>query len=68
MPAHHPFLKAQLARIEKVKNTLLLDLRSALKESKLGDVEKTIVVMGFYADLGAESDAVKVLREMKKEG
>ncbi|KAI5841185.1 oligomeric golgi complex component, COG2-domain-containing protein [Morchella snyderi] len=67
VPAHHPFLKAQLPRIAKVKNTLLLDLRSALKESKLGDVEKTIVVMGFYADLGAESDAVKVLREMKKE-
>ncbi|KAH8150247.1 uncharacterized protein LAJ45_05458 [Morchella importuna] len=68
VPAHHPFLKAQLPRIAKVKNTLLLDLRSALKESKLGDVEKTIVVMGFYADLGAENDAVKVLREMKKEG
>lgn len=68
VPVENSFLEAQLPRIEKIKSTLLLDLRSALKESKLRDVEKAIVVMGFYADLGAEGDAVKLLREMKKEG
>lgn len=66
VPEGHPLLKAQLERIEKVRGTLLLDLGSALKESRLGgDVDKTIVVMSFYADLGAEGEAVRVLKELK---
>ncbi|KAL0630938.1 hypothetical protein Q9L58_010208 [Maublancomyces gigas] len=66
VPEGHPLLKAQLGRIEEVRGTLLLDLGSALKESKLGgDVDKTIVVMSFYADLGAEEEAVRVLKELK---
>lgn len=65
VPEGHPFLKAQLERIEKVRNTLLLDLGSALKESKLGrEAEKTVVIMGFYTDLGAEGEAVKLLKEL----
>lgn len=66
MPEGHPLLKAQLGRIEEVRDTLLLDLGSALKESRLGgDVDKTIVVMSFYADLGAEEEALRVLKELK---
>lgn len=66
VPEGHPLLKVQLERIEKVRGTLLLDLGSAFKESKLGgNVDKIIVVMSFYADLGAEWEAVRVLKELK---
>lgn len=66
VPEGHPLLNTQLERIERIRGTLLLDLGSALKESRLGgDVDKTIVVMSFYVDLGAEGEAVKVLKEFK---
>lgn len=67
VPEAHPFLKTQVERIEKIRTTLLLDLGSALKEFKLGgDVDRTIVILGFYADLMAEGEAVKILKELKK--
>lgn len=67
IPEEHPFLKVQLYRVEMVRSTCLLDLGTTLKESKLGgDVDKTIAVMGFYADLGGVREAVKVLKGLKQ--
>jgi hypothetical protein len=65
--AEHPFVRAQVGRIDGVRRTLLLDLDSALRRARVsGDVDKCMVVMGFYADLEAESEAVRVLKEAKK--
>ncbi|KAF8241879.1 hypothetical protein K440DRAFT_198123 [Wilcoxina mikolae CBS 423.85] len=67
IPKNHPFLKTQEERMTKVKDTLLIDLRSALKEVRLqGDEGKCLEVMGLFADLGAESDAVKALKETRR--
>jgi len=67
IPKDHPFLKAQEKRMRKVKDTLLIDLRSALKEVWLqGDEGKCLEVMGLFADLGTESDAVKALKESRQ--
>jgi len=53
--------------MRKVKDTLLIDLRSALKEVWLqGDEGKCLEVMGLFADLGTESDAVKALKESRQ--
>lgn len=67
IPTDHPFLKAQEPKMKKCKETLLIDLRSALRESKAkGDQVRCLNVMGLFGDLNAEADAVKVLRELKR--
>ncbi|RPA98185.1 hypothetical protein L873DRAFT_1740943 [Choiromyces venosus 120613-1] len=69
LPPQHPFVKTQIPRIEAVRKTLLLDLDSALKEARAGkDSEKALVLLGFYADLGAEGEGVRVLKEGGKVG
>lgn len=56
----HPFLGAQVERITQVRGTLIFDLGSAFRESKLrGDVDKMIVVMSFYMDLGVGLEALR---------
>lgn len=71
IPPGHPFVKAQEPRMAKVKQTLLMDLRSALKEALAeqnrdkGDGEKCLEVMDLFADMGAEAEAVKAVREAK---
>jgi len=69
LPPQHPFVKMQIPRIEAVRKTLLLDLDSALKEARLGkDSEKVLVLLGFYADLDAEAEGVRALKEGGKVG
>ena len=69
LPPQHPFVKMQIPRIEDVRKTLLLDLDSALKEARLGkDSEKVLVLLGFYADLDAEAEGVRALKEGGKVG
>jgi len=64
LPQQHPFVKMQIPRIEAVRKTLLLDLDSALKEARSSkDSEKVLVLLGFYADLGAEAEGVRALKE-----
>jgi len=64
LPPQHPFVKLQIPRIEAVRKTLLLDLDSALKEARSGrDSDKVLVLLGFYADLDAEAEGVRALRE-----
>ncbi|KAG0125515.1 oligomeric golgi complex component, COG2-domain-containing protein [Tuber indicum] len=69
LPQQHPFVKMQIPRIEAVRKTLLLDLDSALKEARSSkDSEKVLVLLGFYADLGAEAEGVRALKEGGKMG
>ncbi|KAG0641252.1 oligomeric golgi complex component, COG2-domain-containing protein [Tuber brumale] len=64
LPQQHPFVKTQIPRIEAVRKTLLLDLDSALKEARSSkDSEKVLVLLGFYADLGAEAEGIRALKE-----
>jgi hypothetical protein len=67
VPSQHPFVKAQQPRMTKIKDTLLIDLRSALGEARQGkDGEKSLELIKLFADLGAESVAVKALKGTKK--
>jgi len=67
IPKGHPFVRAQEEKVKKVKDTLLIDLGTTLKEVKQqGDVEKCLEVMGLYADMKAENEAVKILKELKR--
>ncbi|KAF4626509.1 hypothetical protein G7Y89_g11650 [Cudoniella acicularis] len=65
----HPFISAQQSRMLPVRNTILLDLRTALEQAaKMGEDGKTRVVklLGIYKDFGAESEAIKVLKDLKQ--
>ncbi|KAH0545283.1 hypothetical protein FGG08_000582 [Glutinoglossum americanum] len=73
IPAH-PFATTTIApRLLRVKNTLLLDLASALKEAsgrrkgKAAESEGRLVrILGVYRELGEGGEAVRVLREVGK--
>ena len=63
----HPFIAAQEARMIKVRNTILLDLSTALKQAialKEGRL-RIIKILGIYRDLGAGEDAIKILKALK---
>lgn len=69
LPPQHPFVKMQIPRIEAVRKTLLLDLDSALKEARSSkDSDRVLVLLGFYADLDAEAEGVRALKEGGKVG
>jgi len=69
LPPQHPFVKMQIPRVEAVRKTLLLDLDSALKEARSSkDSDKVLVLLGFYADLDAEAEGVRALKEGGKVG
>lgn len=60
-----PFVIKAKARMMKCRNTLLLDLGTALKEGhKAGEKGKAHVVkyLGLYAMLGAEGEAIRALK------
>lgn len=62
---HHPFVVAQGARMMQVRNTLMLDLSSALKqakEAKQSASKRTIGILSMYRDMDESSEAVKVLK------
>ncbi|KAK2623996.1 hypothetical protein QTJ16_006630 [Diplocarpon rosae] len=65
----HPFIVAQQERLVRVRNTILLDLGTALKQSAAGLEEvgknRLIRILGIYRDFGAESEAVKVLKDLR---
>lgn len=66
-PPGHPFVKAQEARLETLRKTILIDLGSALKEARAEkDQARCLEIMGLYADMGAEKEAVKVLKDGKR--
>ena len=63
-------MRAQAQRISGVRRTLLLDLDSALRRARASGggagADKCLVVLGFYADLDAEGEALRVLKEANK--
>jgi hypothetical protein len=64
----HPFIVAQQSRLLRVRNTILLDLSTALKQAtSIGEGGKTrlVKILSIYRDLGADGEAVKVLKDLK---
>lgn len=64
----HPFIVAQAPRMMKVRNTLLLDLSTALKQAKVAGTPgagRVMKIMKIYADMDESGEAVKVLRSLK---
>lgn len=64
----HPFIAAQQSRFVQVRNTILLDLSTALKQAaSTGESGRTRVVklLGVYRDLDAGVEAVQVLKDLK---
>jgi conserved oligomeric Golgi complex subunit 2 len=64
----HPFIVAQQSRMLRVRNTILLDLSTALKQAaSIGEGGKTrlIKILSIYRDLEAPDEAVKVLKDLK---
>jgi hypothetical protein len=64
----HPFVAAQAIRITKVRSTLLLDLSTALQQSKSAGTAgfgRVMKIMKVYADMEESAEAVKVLKSLK---
>jgi len=64
----HPFIIAQQSRMLRIRNTILLDLSTALKQAAaMGEDGKprVIRILSIYRSLDAGSEAVKVLRDLK---
>lgn len=64
----HPFIAAQESRMIKVRNTILLDLSTALKQAvglKEGGKPKVIKILSIYRDLGAGEEAIKIFKDLK---
>lgn len=64
---NHPFIEAQEPRMAKIRNTILLDLSTALKHAASSAQGKTrlISILNTYKALGAGDQAVKVLADLK---
>ncbi|KAK8203569.1 hypothetical protein M8818_005216 [Zalaria obscura] len=61
----HPFIVSQQARMMKVRNTLLLDLATMLKQAKTAGQagsNQMLKIVGVYRDMDESSEAVKVLK------
>jgi len=65
--SEHPFIAGQEARMLRVRNTILLDLSTALKQAaSLKDGQgKVVKILSIYRSLGAGEDAIKILRDLK---
>lgn len=64
----HPFIAAQQSRFMQVRNTILLDLSTALKQAaSVGENGRgrVIKILGIYRDLEAGDEAVQVLKDLK---
>ncbi|TVY33582.1 hypothetical protein LOCC1_G007520 [Lachnellula occidentalis] len=64
----HPFISAQQSRMLRVRNTILLDLSTTLKQTASTSEDgksRLLKILGIYRDLGAEEEAIKVLKGMK---
>ena len=66
--ANHPFLVKQEDRILQLKQTVLLDLNSALKQALAGGEEKKgdlLRLLGIYKQMGQANEAVEILKASK---
>lgn len=65
---HHPFVSAQESRVTRIRNTLLLDLGTALKQvypARGASEPRLLKIMKMYGDMGEAPEAVKVLKGLK---
>jgi hypothetical protein len=65
---HHPFVIAQEPRMIRVRNTLLLDLSTILKQvhsAGEGSKVRLLKILSVYRDMGEGAEAVKVLKSIK---
>jgi hypothetical protein len=66
--SHHPFMIAQEERLIRIKNTLLIDLSTALKQAQGADESsqsRMVKILGVYREMGEGAEAIKVLKESK---
>lgn len=62
----HPFLSKQQGRMIRLRNTVLLDLSNALKQSvKSKDQARTLKILGIYRDMDEANEAMTVLKQQK---
>ncbi|KAL2059849.1 hypothetical protein VTL71DRAFT_10004 [Oculimacula yallundae] len=64
----HPYIVAQQSRMIRVRNTILLDLSTALKQTvAIGESgrPRLIKILSIYREFGADSEAIKVLKDLK---
>ena len=67
--AEHPFLVKQEDRVLRLKQTVLLDLNSALKQAVAGGEDKKgdlLKLLGIFRQMGEASEAMQVLKESKR--
>lgn len=65
----HPFLVKQEERILRLRQTVLLDLGNALKQTSTATDEakaRLMKILGIYRDMGESQEALKILRERKR--
>lgn len=63
----HPFLVKQQGRVTRLRNTILLDLSSALKQSvKSMNQERTMKILAIYRDMDEAEEATKTLKDKKR--
>ncbi|KAI1640645.1 COG complex component, COG2-domain-containing protein [Biscogniauxia mediterranea] len=63
-----PFVRKMEERLIRCRNTILLDLSTALKEAKKAGIQgqtKLLKLMGIYAVMDAQSEAVKTLKSIR---
>ncbi|EPE31365.1 hypothetical protein GLAREA_12668 [Glarea lozoyensis ATCC 20868] len=64
----HPFIRSQQSRMLRVRNTILLDLNTSLKQTATGGEEaksRLIKLLGIYRAFDANDEAIKVLKDLK---
>lgn len=65
---HHPFVQGQESRVMRLRNTLLLDLSTSLKQAKSDtrpDSTRLVKVLEVYREMNESAEAVKALRGLK---
>ncbi|KAF2276530.1 uncharacterized protein EI97DRAFT_467203 [Westerdykella ornata] len=64
----HPFITAQAPRMAKLRNTLILDLKTALQQAQTArkqGSDRVMKIMKIYAEMDESAEAVKVLKALK---
>lgn len=65
----HPFLVRQEERVLRLKQTVILDLNSALKQAVAGGEDMRgdlLKLLGIYKQMGGASEAMQILKESKR--
>jgi hypothetical protein len=66
--SHHPYVISQEARMIRVRNTLLLDLSTALKQAyPAGNASKSrlLSILEIYSQMEESAEAIKVLKSLR---